>query len=225
MSDNVVYREDAYSEYEFILGDDGNPLVRRGAEEADYTPWAPSLASRKDTFAYATLDYDRLAGFHEGVYTSYAGTDIVAVFVLPHSEPIVIGELQTVSYSMHRQNTPVRFLGHTNPTGFLKGPRTIAGSLIFTVFNTYAFYRLRHFQEAIGYNLYPVADMLPPFDIVLTFANESGVFSKMKIYGVTIVDEGGTMSVDDLVTESTFSFMAQGIQPLTGFYLPGDQDG
>lgn len=153
------------------------------------------------------------------VYNSYSGTDIVAQIVLPNEEPLLLGELHTISYSIHRENTPVRFLGHTSPSAFVKGPRTIAGSLIFTVFNNYAFYRTKHMQNAIRHALYPVADMLPPFDVVLTFANESGVFSKMKIYGITIVDEGGAMSVDDLVTEQTYSYMARGIQPLTGFVI------
>lgn len=60
----------------------------------------------------------------------------------------------------------------------------------------------------------PLADMLPPFDIVLSFFNEYGLGAKMKLYGVTIVDEGGTMSVDDLITEQTYTFMARGLQPL-----------
>lgn len=154
------------------------------------------------------------------VYNSYAGVDIVATMVLPNDEPITMGELQTISYSTHRENMPVRTLGHTAPIGFVKGSRTIGGSMIFTVFNYYAFYRLRQFQVAIENGLYPLSDMLPPFDVVLTFANESGVFSKMKIFGVTFTDEGGTMSVDDLITEQTFSYMARGLQPMTGYYLP-----
>lgn len=155
------------------------------------------------------------------IYNSYAGVDIVATIVLPDDEPVNLGELQTLSYSIHRENAPVRLLGHTSPAGFVNGPRTIAGSMIFTVFNNYAFYRLRQFQHAIRYRLYPVADMLPPFDMVLTFANEYGVFSKMKLLGVTFVDEGGTMSIDDIIQEQTFSYMARGIQPLTGYYIPG----
>jgi len=154
------------------------------------------------------------------IYNSYAGVDIVASVILPGEEPLEIGELQTISYSIHRENIPVRTLGHVSPVNFTKGGRTIAGSMIFTVFNNYAFYRLRQYQAALENNLYPVADMLPPLDFVLTFASESGVFSKMKIYGVTFVDEGGTMSVDDLITEQTFSYMARGIQPMTGYVLP-----
>lgn len=154
------------------------------------------------------------------IYNSYAGVDIVASFILPNEPPMEIGELQTISYSMHRENLPVRLLGHSAPVGFVKGSRTIGGSMIFTVFNNYAFYRLAHFREAVANRLYPVADMLPPVDVLLTFANEYGVFSKMRIFGLTFVDEGGAMSIDDLISESTLSFMARGIQPLTGHAEP-----
>ena len=156
------------------------------------------------------------------IYNSYSGTDIVAQMLLPNEAPITMGELQTISYSIHRDNFPVRVLGHSAPISFSKGSRMIGGSMIFTVFNNYCFYRLRHFQRAIENTLYPVADMLPPIDIVLTFASEYGVFSKLKIYGATFVDEGGTMSIDDMISESTFTYMARGIQPLTGYVMPED---
>jgi len=155
---------------------------------------------------------------------SFAGVDIQATMVLPRigdetssseGDFIELGELQTISYSVHRENSPVRTLGHVNPRGFVKGARTIAGSLIFTVFNEYAFYRIKDFKRALlEKNYAPLADMLPPFDVVLTFFNEYGLAAKMKIYGITIVDEGQTMSVDDLITEQTYTYMARGIQPL-----------
>ncbi len=155
---------------------------------------------------------------------SFAGVDIQATMVLPRigdqtssdeGDFIELGELQTISYSIHRENSPVRTLGHVNPRGFVKGSRTIAGSLIFTVFNEYAFYRIKEFKKALlERNYAPLADMLPPFDIVLTFFNEYGLAAKMKNFGVTIVDEGQTMSVDDLITEQTYTYMARGLQPL-----------
>jgi hypothetical protein len=158
---------------------------------------------------------------------SFAGTDISATMVIPSIDRIngtiqsmdvlELAEIQTISYSIHRENSPVRTLGHVNPRGFVKGGRTIAGSIIFTVFNEYAFYRIkeyRHIMAETGLFFAPLADMLPPFDIVLTFFNEYGLGAKMKIYGVTIVDEGQTMSVDDLITEQTYTFMARGIQPM-----------
>jgi hypothetical protein len=163
---------------------------------------------------------------------SFAGVDINATMVIPDiledgeigstGDVIELAELQTISYSMHRENSPVRTLGHVNPRGFVKGPRTIAGSLIFTVFNEYAFYRIKQFKRKLAVLGYaPLADMLPPFDIVLTFFNEYGLYGKMKIYGLTIVDEGQTMSVDDLITEQTYTYMARGIQPLI-HYDPTD---
>lgn len=158
---------------------------------------------------------------------SFAGVDINATIVVPaidretgtvnSVDVLEMAEIQTISYSIHRENSPIRTLGHVNPRGFVKGGRTIAGSLIFTVFNEYAFYRIKEFRQIMaetGLFFAPLADMLPPFDIVLSFFNEYGLSGKMKIYGVTIVDEGGTMSVDDLITEQTYTFMARGIQPL-----------
>lgn len=158
---------------------------------------------------------------------SFSGADAVATMIIPiigkdgnidgSGDVITLGELQTLSYSIHRENSPIRTLGHVNVKGFVKGGRTIAGSLIFTVFNEYAFYRIKQFKEYLsrkkGY-FAPLADMLPPFDIVITFFNEYGLGAKMKLYGVTIVDEGQTLSIDDLITEQTYTYMARGIQPL-----------
>lgn len=165
-------------------------------------------------------------------YDSFGGTDISALMVFPWEEkPLVLGELQTISYSIHRENKPVRILGRVNPAGFVKGPRTIAGSLIFTVFNEYAFYRLNQYRRLVygtsdgttlaSYPMFPLADMLPPFDIVVTFANEYGRFSRMRLTRVTIVDEGGTMSIEDLITEQTYTFMAGGIEPITSYVPQG----
>lgn len=147
-------------------------------------------------------------------YNSYAGVDMIAQIITPTDPPIIIGELQTVSYSMHRENVPVRIIGHVSPIGFVKGPRTIAGSLIFTVFDSYFFYKLPSYQAALTRGIYPVADMMPPFDIVVSMQNEYGSTSKLKIFGVTIVDEGAALSIDDLITEQTYSYMARGVMPI-----------
>jgi hypothetical protein len=185
---------------EIQVGDFGSQVMLQGRDQGDNKLWG-------------TYDSDT------AVYNTYAGTDIVAEILLPTNETLTLGELQTISYSTHRENTPVRALGHVSPIGFVKGPRTIAGSLIFTVFNYYAFYRLEQFKEAVVGGIYPQADMLPPFDVIITFSNEIGAMSKMKLYGVTVIDEGQTMSVDDLITEQTYSYMARGIQPMTAFVL------
>lgn len=168
---------------------------------------------------------------------SYSGTDAVVTMIVPVFGPdgkmtgdgdiLTLGELQTLSYSIHRENSPVRTVGHVNPRGFVKGGRTIAGSLIFTVFNEYAFYRIKQYRDLLARKngfFAPLADMLPPFDIVVSFFNEYGQQSKMKIFGVTIVDEGQTLSIDDLITEQVYTYMARGIQPMVKLSPEQDSD-
>ena len=150
---------------------------------------------------------------------SFSGADAVATIIVPvigktgnveaQGDIITLGELQTISYSIHRENSPIRTLGHVNVRGFVKGGRTIAG--------------IKQFREYLARKqgfFAPLADMLPPFDIVITFFNEYGIGAKMKIFGVTIVDEGQTLSIDDLITEQTYTYMARGIQPL--IKMPND---
>jgi len=156
-------------------------------------------------------------GWANTPYTSFSGADIVVEATVPgpgKGETITLGELQTLSYSMHRENRPVRAVGHVAPVGFVKGPRTIAGTMIWTNFNHYGWYRLAMLKPLLKKSNFPLADMLPPMDITVTLANEFGSISGIRIMGVTITDEGGTMSIDDLILESTVNYMARGLQPL-----------
>jgi hypothetical protein len=52
-------------------------------------------------------------------------------------------------------------------------------------------------------------DQIPPFDIVLTAANEYGQVAQMSIRGVEILNEGSGMSIDDIVTEQQMTFVAR----------------
>lgn len=186
----------------------------------------------QDTEPHGT--YDPKLSFQN---ISFSGADAVATMIIPvigedgkitnDGDVIELGELQTLSYSIHRENSPVRTLGHVNVRGFIKGGRTIAGSLIFTVFNEYAFYKIKKYRELLGRRngfFAPLADMLPPFDIVISFFNEYGQSAKMKIFGITIVDEGQTVSIDDLITEQTYHYMARGIQPMVKMDISSEID-
>lgn len=57
------------------------------------------------------------------------------------------------------------------------------------------------------------SDQIPPFDIVAFAANESGANMKMIIKGVEILNEGSGVSIDDIVTEQSFTFVARAIIP------------
>lgn len=63
-------------------------------------------------------------------YTSFSGCDIVPMFGNK-----VIGSLQALTISVHREKAPIYTMGSADPRSFSRGKRGIAGSLVFTVFD------------------------------------------------------------------------------------------
>lgn len=57
------------------------------------------------------------------------------------------------------------------------------------------------------------ADQIPPFDIVLAAANEYGAQAVMKIFGVELLNENSGVSIDDIVTEQQYTWIARSITP------------
>lgn len=137
-----------------------------------------------------------------------------------------IATCQTLSWSIFREKTPVRFLGSVYPRAYVRGPRTIAGSMIFTMFDKHAFqdilnwglspYSTGHVESDHDYYLDTtmLIDQLPPLDITLMFANEYGSTSYMNLYGVEFQSEGGTFSIEDLFSESVVQYVARDIDPI-----------
>ena len=151
-------------------------------------------------------------------YISFSGYDMVCVFEIPVSGGTissVIGSLQTITYSVHNEKFPVRSLGNMNAKGYVYGPRTIAGSLIFTVFNKHwAHDLMERYLDVYKVNAHFLTDELPPLNITISFANEYGNRARMALYGVTFVNEGQVMSINDNYTENTFQFFATDIDYL-----------
>lgn len=159
------------------------------------------------------------------------GTEIARLQNLSHKGdkftlPIVLGDLQTLSISTHREKAPVRTLGRIYPHAYTRGTRTLAGSLIFTVMNRHALYELLEAHTAYantgvksGGGSYPaleaaLVDQLGPFDITILGSNEVGDNSYAVLYGVEIVNEGQTLSIEDLITECVMQFVARDYEPL-----------
>lgn len=59
------------------------------------------------------------------------------------------------------------------------------------------------------------ADTLPPFDITLTFASETGNAAFMRILDVSILNDGSGVSVDTVVMERAMTYVARKITPVT----------
>jgi hypothetical protein len=136
-----------------------------------------------------------------------------------------LGNIATLSYSIHREKFPVRTLGTTFPKAFTRGPRTIAGTLIFNVFDRYALWDIQDVRSRldVGFNENAHAllgDQIAPFEISCNFMNEQGVVSTLSLLGVELVDEGQVMSINDIYIESTHSFVAADIMIMTPVNLP-----
>lgn len=147
---------------------------------------------------------------------SFSGCDIRAVINSQGKDPIVIGNITTLSYSSHREKFPVRALGFTPPKGYTRGPITLAGTLIFSVFDRYALFDIAKFKAKTdhlpGDQAYSMrGDQMAPFDISVLFQNEYGDTSKLALIGVELVDEGSVLSVNDIYIESTHSFVCSDI--------------
>lgn len=51
-------------------------------------------------------------------------------------------------------------------------------------------------------------DQIPPFDVVLSAANEYGEKASMKIIGVELMNENSGFSIDDIVVEQQYTYIA-----------------
>jgi len=149
--------------------------------------------------------------------SSFSGTDCV-VSIVYNEHIVILGNVETVSYSIHRDKAPVRTLGRTYAKNYTRGQRTIAGSLIFVQFDESPLYKLYEFFNKKLENAHrfssPLADEIPPFDMMLMFSNEYGFNSIIRIYGIEIVDEGGTFSINDIYSENVMQFIAKDIDPM-----------
>jgi len=152
-------------------------------------------------------------------------------------KPVILDSLQTMSIQVHRDKQPVRALGHAYPKGFTQGGRLIAGSMIFTLFREHPLARLidtinlqgiQELRQGLGgfhqakfanvarssFELIPssgLADQLPPLHVTATAVNEAGNAATMTIYGLRFLNDGMVMSIQDMLTENTLSFVAQDI--------------
>lgn len=66
-------------------------------------------------------------------------------------------------------------------------------------------------DQEIATPWYP--DQIPPFDVVLAAANEYGAIASMQILGVELLNSGYGVSIDDIVSEHSYTYIAHGVLP------------
>ncbi|MGD9697427.1 hypothetical protein [Acinetobacter sp.] len=161
--------------------------------------------------------------------TVYSGAD-TSVFAVYGKDTVLLGSAQTLSYSIHREKFPVRRLGRTYAQGYTRGPRTIAGSMVFVDFESTALSELfKNFkynsespESGLKYDILP--DQLPPFDLLVIFYNEAGSISIMRLLGVEIADEGSVLGVNEAYPETTMQYLAHDISLLRKIKVTATND-
>jgi hypothetical protein len=58
------------------------------------------------------------------------------------------------------------------------------------------------------------ADQMPPFNITVIGMNEQGKKMGFRVYGVTIINDGMAISIDELNIEKRYQFIAQAISKM-----------
>ncbi len=129
-----------------------------------------------------------------------------------------LAEIQTLSVSTYREKYPVRALSAVYPKSHTRGPRTIAGSMVFTVFDRDVLFEILE-ADPTDFDAFQITsaiiDQLPPFDITINFANELGQTSRMAILGIEFASSGMTMSIHDMFIENTMQYVALDLDPMT----------
>jgi hypothetical protein len=155
---------------------------------------------------------------------SFAGSDILCLISLRGDSPNQIVEiedrLQTITVTSARSVMPIRRIGETNPIEYARGSRTIAGSMVFTTGLRDAF--VEYFADKSVKDGEPMreptlfVDQIAKFDMIFEGHNEvQGVIAHAILIGITLTNFGTTLSIDDIYTESTFTYVAEQYFPLS----------
>ncbi len=150
---------------------------------------------------------DQIRRTYENTRT-YSGCDITATVI--YDDVIFnLNTIQTISVSSHTARVPVRVLGIRGPNGFTTGTSTYAGTMIITLAGEEPLIPLVRADPSKNIvKLSPT--QLPPFNIVILFSNEyDDTYSKARLWRIRITDQGYVTSVNDMITEVTYQYVAE----------------
>jgi len=157
-------------------------------------------------------------------FNTFTGSDIRPLLYMPPNPDVEdtkkrfgyfqeFGNLQTITISSHRPAAPVRRLGHANAK-WVRSVRTFAGSMIFNRLETDAFLQAYGRTDLEKSDDVPFfIDQVPPFHVLLHARNEMGMRASAAILNITITDFGDAYTIEDLVPEVTYSYVAEWVHP------------
>lgn len=150
--------------------------------------------------------------------------------------PVYFGTVITVSYSVYRNKASVFNMGNNLIDGFAIGNKYVAGSIIKGVFNDDDFNGLLN-NIKDGLLSVPVdkvasssnkkvihslmKDDLLSCDINIIYTNEySGHAKSEVIYDATFINNGQVASINDIITETTLSYVGRSVKTMESSDTP-----
>jgi hypothetical protein len=157
------------------------------------------------------------------------------VLEFPEVGFIYMGSIVSLSYNVYRDKAPVFNCGNTTISGFAIGKKYVAGSIVNIIFTEDEIanfvkeygvhYSIRNADTLSDFSRKQAADQslkeihtfmkddLTSFNIHCIFTSEYHAEAKrVIIYGATFINNGQVMSIDDIITEGTVSFVAKDIK-------------
>lgn len=143
---------------------------------------------------------------------------------------LYMGSVLTLSYQVYRNKTPVFNCGEPTVDGFAIGNKYIAGTIVSTMFSedeltSFIQENSSASSEIAEYDQYRIdrgslkrmrtymKDDATSFNIHVLFTSEySEAASRIIIYDATFINNSQVMSINDLITEQTASFVAKDIR-------------
>lgn len=156
---------------------------------------------------------------------TFSGADIMVIFSVAGATNLSYGNakgftisstIQTLTVSSTTSVLPVRRCGEARPRDFSRGARTFAGSMVFTIMDSDPFkevFAIDSYGNSVANDDSWHIDQMPPFDIIVVAANETGGVGAQIISNARIVNWGTTYSVDDIYTEATYTYIAEHVTP------------
>lgn len=187
-----------------------------------------------DTYLMMRIDYNKKVV--ETVNNNNISDTNNFAKVVVKNEPaemyIWLGSVISISYSVYRNKKAVHSLGHKVISGFASGPRYVAGTIIKTMFleddlilglqqlrdklknaSQYADHlAILNMASTPESNSNLMLDDILSCDIIVLYASEyQSNMIKEVITGATFINNGQVMSVNDMITETTISYIAQDV--------------
>ena len=203
------------------------------------------LTNSTSTAAIQGAAKDNNSSTSKGItYESLGGssTHVLINFHLINSDgdivdiPVYFGTVITVSYSVYRNKASVFNMGNNLIDGFAIGNKYVAGSIIKGVFNNDDFNGLLNnikdgllsipvdkiasaSNKKVVHSL--MKDDLLSCDINIIYTNEyTGAVKSEVIYDATFINNGQVASINDIITETTLSYVARAVKTMESSDTP-----